>query len=135
MENEGHEAMLLAAIFALVPIAMTILLVVVGARAANGRLQRNPWVGIRGPSTMRTDQAWMAGHRASLRLVPLYLFITIAVCAALFAAAYTSTPGVVMLIGLGGFGAVVALLVYTAFFAARAARAADDRSDDDRQSQ
>ncbi|MDA8309103.1 MAG: SdpI family protein [Actinomycetota bacterium] len=30
-----------------------------------GKLPRNPFAGIRIPSTMRSDEAWSAGHRAA----------------------------------------------------------------------
>lgn len=36
------------------------------AAAASGRLARNGWAGIRIGSTMASDEAWLAGHRAAL---------------------------------------------------------------------
>jgi hypothetical protein len=45
--------------------------------AANGRLKRNQWVGIRTAHTMRNDQAWIAGHRAALRLAQLFVCGTV----------------------------------------------------------
>ena len=65
------ERLVLPAIAAVSQIVITIVLITVSWRAANGRLRRNPWTGIRTPSTMRSDQAWVAGHRAALRLTPL----------------------------------------------------------------
>ena len=35
--------------------------------AATGRLPRNMFAGIRIPSTLRSDDAWYAGHRAAAR--------------------------------------------------------------------
>jgi uncharacterized membrane protein len=42
-----------------------IIAVAVGRAAAAGRLPRNPFVGIRIPSTLRSDEAWRSGHRAA----------------------------------------------------------------------
>jgi len=42
-----------------------LLFIILGRMAATGRLPRNGFVGIRLPSTMRSDDAWMAGHRAA----------------------------------------------------------------------
>jgi len=42
-----------------------VILVVVGLMAATERLPRNLFAGIRIPSTLRSDEAWMAGHRAA----------------------------------------------------------------------
>jgi hypothetical protein len=41
------------------------IVVAVGRMAAMGRLPRNVLVGIRIPSTMRSDEAWRAGHLAA----------------------------------------------------------------------
>jgi hypothetical protein len=62
-----------AGFFALIQILLTATIIVISWRAADGRLKRNQTTGIRIPSTMRSDQAWVAGHRAALRLTPLYL--------------------------------------------------------------
>ncbi|GBD23026.1 hypothetical protein HRbin29_00677 [bacterium HR29] len=40
-------------------------MVAVGAAGARGRLPRNRWAGIRLPSTMASDAAWEAAHRAA----------------------------------------------------------------------
>jgi uncharacterized membrane protein len=42
-------------------------MVAIGRLADAGRLPRNPIAGIRIPSTMRSDAAWKAGHRAGAR--------------------------------------------------------------------
>ncbi|QEV99444.1 SdpI family protein [Microbacterium caowuchunii] len=39
-----------------------ILLIWLARSAASGRLKRNPLAGIRLPSTMATDEAWLAAH-------------------------------------------------------------------------
>jgi uncharacterized membrane protein len=42
-----------------------VIVVVLGRMAATGRLPRNIFAGIRIPSTLRSDEAWRAGHRAA----------------------------------------------------------------------
>jgi hypothetical protein len=42
-----------------------IVVVAIGRLAAKGRLPRNLFAGIRIPSTMRSDEAWRAGHEAA----------------------------------------------------------------------
>jgi uncharacterized membrane protein len=42
-----------------------VMVVALGHMAATGRLPRNIFAGIRIPSTMRSDEAWRAGHRAA----------------------------------------------------------------------
>ena len=77
------ERIYLVGFLAFAFIVMTVVLIAVDWAAANGRLQRNQWTGIRTPSTMRTDQAWVAGHRAALRLTPLHLLTLVALLIAL----------------------------------------------------
>jgi uncharacterized membrane protein len=103
------------------------------SRAATGQLQRNPFYGVRTPSTMRSEQAWVAGNRAALRLAPLLLLTTAATCVALFAVALYAWRTVVVLVGICGFTAVLALSIYTAAIANRAARSVDGHPDDRQQ--
>jgi hypothetical protein len=42
-----------------------VIVVALGRAAATGRLPRNMFAGIRIPSTLRSDDAWYAGHRAA----------------------------------------------------------------------
>lgn len=42
-----------------------LVVMVLGRLAATGRLPRNLFAGIRLPSTMRSDEAWRAGHEAA----------------------------------------------------------------------
>jgi uncharacterized membrane protein len=131
--SDRGQMMVFAAITAAVPIVLCVVVIATSRLAANGRLPRNQWVGIRSPSTMRSDAAWVAAHRAALRLTPLYLVITAVVCAAVvWAALYLSTPGVVITVGMGGFAAFIAALIYTAVIAGKAAKSADDGTGDRR---
>lgn len=41
-----------------------VVVAMVGRRGQQGRLSRQHWAGIRTPSTMRSDEAWSAAHRA-----------------------------------------------------------------------
>jgi hypothetical protein len=43
-----------------------LVVVVLGRMAAKGRLPRNLFAGIRIPATMRSDEAWRAGHQAAV---------------------------------------------------------------------
>jgi len=121
-------ALVQAAILGVVSIVTAVVFIVVASRAADGRLARNQWVGIRTRSTMCSDEAWQAGHRAALRLTPLLLVATALMCAALAATVlYVPAPGVVQLVGFGVIGAILAVVVYIAFVADRAAKSDDDR--------
>lgn len=97
--------------------------------AGTGRLKRNQLVGIRTPASMRSDQAWVAAHRAALRLTPLYLLIGAVVAIALVSAVATAaSPGPVILIGAIGYGVLVPVLIVTAIVAGRAAKSTDRQS-------
>lgn len=131
MGSERLEALVQAGVLSFVSILTTGLLIVLARRAASGRLARNQWVGIRTPSTLRSDRGWVAGHRAALRLTPLFLLMNAVTCSALFAAArYVSSPIVVRLVGFGVIGIIIVLVVYSAYVAGNAAKSADARPDD-----
>ncbi len=120
------ERLVLPAISAVSQIFLTALLITVNWRAANGRLRRNPTTGIRTPSTMRSDAAWVAGHRAALRLTPLYLLVLVGMLTALLAAVLGASTSVVNLVAIGGLFIFVPVALYTAFVAGKAAKSADD---------
>jgi uncharacterized membrane protein len=101
---------------------LTALLITIDWAAANGRLGRNQFVGIRTPSTMRSDQAWVAGHRAALRLTPLHLLTGIAVLITVF---FARTVAGLNVVGVSGAVAFVVVVVLTAIVAGRAAKAAE----------
>src|SRR6185437_6474580 len=124
-------ALVQAGVLSFVSILTTVLLLVLARRAADGRLARNQWVGIRTPSTLRSDSGWVAGHRAALRLTPLFLLMNVVTCGALFGAAlYVSAPGMVRLVGFGVIAVVIAVVVYSAYVAGNAAKVADAGTDD-----
>lgn len=45
-------------------VAAGAVIALVGVAGARGRLPRQHWAGIRLPSTMKSDEAWAAAHRA-----------------------------------------------------------------------
>ena len=105
---------------------LAFVLIAVDWAAASGRLRRNQWVGIRIPSTMRSDQAWVAGHRAALRLMPLHLLTGITLLVAVLCA---PTVGSVHLVGIGGAGVFLLVALFTGVIAGRAAKAVNDPPD------
>lgn len=76
-------------------------------------------------STMRSDRAWVAGHRAALRLMPLHLLTGVGLLLAVLSA---QTVHGVHLIGIGGAAVFVVIAVVTAVVAGRAAKAVEDES-------
>jgi hypothetical protein len=112
---------IVATFMAIIFAFLSFLLVVVDWAAASGRLRRNHWVGIRIPSTMRSDQSWVAGHGAALRLMPLHLTVGVGLLLAVLAAPTLET---VHLIGIGGAAVFLVVAVITAIVANRAAKAA-----------
>ena len=128
MKPEAHLVTTLAAVvFAITHLGLAVLSATVTSRAASGRLARNQWIGIRTPSTMRGDQAWMVGHRAARRLTPLYVLNAVAASAVLSLGVVQSwSTGVVMLAGITAFVAFVVIGVCAAIVAGRAAKSARD---------
>jgi SdpI/YfhL protein family len=126
MESVRGQAIFLAGLFSLAVFAVSAIFVTVCRRAATGRLVRNPRAGIRTPSTMRSDQAWVAGHRAAARQAPLYVVIALGISVALFEFALRGLQWAVIVGGIAGVLVIVALSIVSAVVASRAARKADD---------
>ncbi|WP_428341818.1 SdpI family protein [Mycobacterium sp.] len=120
------ERLVLASFIAITFVFLTALIIAIDWAAVKGHLRRNQFVGIRTSSTMRSDQAWVAGHRAALRLTPLHLVTGVSLVIGVFSA--QSFAGLNL---VGVCGAVVFVLVaaFTAVIAGRAAKAAEEDSD------
>lgn len=129
MAPDRLETLVTVGVWVVMPVLVTSVMIVVSARAADGRIARNKWVGIRTRSTMRTDEGWAAGHRAALRLWPLYVVTTIVIWVALSVATVSATNKVVHLTGFIVFAVILALVFYSALVASKAAKAAEPRSD------
>ncbi len=93
------------------------------ARATvTGRLKRNTWAGIRTPSTLASDEAWLVAHQRAQRST---------IWAAVFAfigCGFTLAPVQEEVVYAGVFGGTVALLatvLYGAYVGTKAARAID----------
>jgi p-aminobenzoyl-glutamate transporter AbgT len=119
------QRLAVAAFMAVMFALLAFLLVAVDWAAASGRLRRNQWVGIRIPSTMRSDRAWVAGHQAALRLMPLHLLTGVGLLLAVLSA---PTVEGVHLVGILGAAVFLVVAVITAIVAGRAAKAAEGES-------
>ncbi|ORU95335.1 hypothetical protein AWB94_32280 [Mycolicibacterium canariasense] len=76
---------------------------------------------------MRSDQAWVAAHRAAHRLTPLYvLWAAVADAALVLAIVRTWSVGVVMSIAVAAFAVFLVVAVCSAALAGRAAKAIDN---------
>lgn len=125
----GTQRLFLAGSFAAANVFLAVAIITVIWRAATGRLQRNQTAGIRIPSTMRSDEAWQAGHRAALRLTPLYLLVLAGTLIALIVASLHASTMAINLAGIGGAVGWLAVVSVSAIVAGRAAKEAEDRTE------
>lgn len=113
-------------ILAAVMVGTGVLLVWMANAAASGRLKRNQVAGIRIPSTLASDEAWLAAH-VRARRPTIYAGIA-SLASGLFALTPVSMPVVMN----GILVAAVALLVFVLYgarvghAAARACQGSDD---------
>lgn len=129
MSPERTQALVLAAVIAVPAVLVSVLFIPLVSRAASGQLERNQWVGIRTPATMRSDQAWIAGHRAALRLVPLYVLTTVLSCAALLAVVlFAPTISAIATVGVCSAGTILAVFAYSGVVAGKASKLAGGES-------
>jgi hypothetical protein len=129
MDSVRVQALLIAGFVGVTLAAISVAMIVNWSRATRGGLARNPYFGVRTPSTLRSEQSWVAGNRAAVRTAPLYLLFNAAICAALLVAALHGWRLVVAFIGGGGFFTLIGLMICTAVIASRAARAVGDDTD------
>lgn len=104
----------------LVLLLVGLLLCSLAHRAAKGSLKRNPWAGIRIPSTMASEAAWDAGHRAAV--LPMLVSGVGPTLAGALLLTRPSGGTALTVIALSSFWLVGWLLVAT-LFASRSARA------------
>lgn len=96
---------------------LSIALAVVIPLCGSGRIQRNPFVGLRLPAFFASDDAWKAGHRAAVPSSVCGAVVALVAC--ILVVALPSLAGV-------WFGvAVVALLIGLIIGAVVGSRAAD----------
>lgn len=125
MDASHRHALLVAGLFGVVLVLISAVMIWNWSRAARGVLPRNANLGVRTPSTLRSDQSWVAGNRAALRLAPLYLLYDAVACASLFLVARSGGRPAVIFAGSGALVGFVALSVFAAVIGGRAARSAD----------
>lgn len=102
-----------------------VLLVWTARATASGRLRRNQFAGIRVPSTMASDEAWLAAHVRAKRPTMIAGFTSMA--SAVFAL-LPVTPAVLVTGVLLGCLALLGLVLYGARVGSRAAAEASKRS-------
>ena len=120
-----EEVPLLAAVgLALLLGAGGVLVAIVSRRAADARLGRNAYAGVRTTSTMRSDAAWRAGHAAA---VPLSDSAAVVFVISGLAALLMRQSDAFPLVLIGGSVVGTALLLVAARKAVLAAAAADQR--------
>lgn len=110
-------------VLAVTCLGISAILAVIGWAGASGRLRRNAFAGIRLDSTMSSDVAWQAGHRAAARW--FYIAAVVAFLCGLggVVAALAGRSDATTVLGWVGLGAALGLMAPAVVTAERAARA------------
>lgn len=104
-------------------LGISAILAVIGWAGANGRLRRNAFAGIRIGSTMSSDVAWKAGHRAAARWFSIAAVVAFLCGFGGVVATIAGQPDVTTILGWVGLGVALGLLAPAVVVAERAARA------------
>ena len=108
------------AVIGVVMLGMGVLLWWMARAAAAGRLARNALVGIRTPSTMASDEAWLAAHQRAERPTRAAAVASAAVAAACLV---PMPEAALVTVVLGGAAVILGLVIRAAVVGGRAARA------------
>lgn len=108
------------AVIGVVMFGVAILLWWMARAAAEGRLERNALVGIRTPSTMASDEAWLAAHQRAERPTKAAALISAIVAAACLV---PMPEAALVAVVLGGAAVILGLVIRAAVVGGRAARA------------
>ncbi|WP_433611565.1 SdpI family protein [Prescottella agglutinans] len=87
--------------------------------AASGRLGRNPYVGVRTPTTMASDTTWIAAHRASRPFTEIGGWLAIV---AGLGALIPMSETMLTALGIAGAACLVGFALVGAWIGVRAAR-------------
>lgn len=92
--------------------------------AVEGSIGRNAAVGIRTKETMKSDAAWLAGHRAAHPVMAATGWVALVLAAALVLSAVVAqqVPVIVAIVGIAGYAAVIVGALRAKAVANRAAR-------------
>jgi uncharacterized membrane protein len=114
------DELVLRIVLLVVMVGSGALLVWMARAAAAGRLKRNQFAGIRLPSTMASDEAWLAAHMRAKRSTSLAGFAAIA------SGLVALLPVPVPVLGTAGIVGCVAMLGYVLHGARVGSRAATE---------